>query len=177
MPTSEQMETGKEEGILRTALRLEPARSDEERFSRADLIFTGVDHSSVSYEVRVFLNNPDADESTPRNEEAGYGGRFVMFGHGGCYGDAGHCEVPADPRRAAHDLRPEHSLVGQTRIVTITRALQRVLDASEDGLESVTLVPISKEPQKEARGLSADLFQFATMELRTLAHATASELG
>ena len=100
-----------------------------------------------------------------------------MFGHGGCYGDEGHCDVPEDPRRAPHDLRPEHSLVGQTRIVTITAALRRVLENNEHGLESVSLVPVSKNPEKRARGLTADLFQFAAMELRTLAHATASELG
>ena len=62
---------------------------------RADLVFSGVDHSQTSYEVRVFLNNPTADASTPRTAEHGYAGRFVVFGHGGCFGDEGHCEVPA----------------------------------------------------------------------------------
>ena len=177
MPTIDEMQKGKKDGILQAALHIDPPRTDEERFSRADLVFTGVDHSSVSYEVRVYLNNPEADESTPRTEQAGYGGRFVTFAHGGCYGDEGHCDVPGDPRRAPHDLRPTHSLVGQTKVVTITRALQRVLESDAGGLESVSLVPVSMGPQKRGRGLTADLFQFAAMELRTFAHATASELG
>jgi hypothetical protein len=49
--------------------------------------------SGGSYEVLVFLNNPRATDSTAHDVEHGYGGRFVIFGHGGCYADVGHCDV------------------------------------------------------------------------------------
>ncbi|MGH8896158.1 MAG: hypothetical protein ACRDZ4_03825 [Egibacteraceae bacterium] len=92
----------------------------EAAFSRADVVFTGVDHSSVSYEVRLSLNNPSADVATPRTPEAGYAGRFTVFGHGGCYGDSGHCDVPSastDPTylRPAHPLTPLDTYVTRHR--------------------------------------------------------------
>ena len=36
------------------------------------------------------------DESTPMTEAEGYAGTFHILGHGGCYGDIGHCEVTGD---------------------------------------------------------------------------------
>ncbi len=89
------MSTGTAPGVLTADVSFRPTSPEEGRFTRADLVFSGVDHSETSYEVRVFLNNPTADASTPRTAEHGYAGRFVVFGHGGCFGDEGHCEVPA----------------------------------------------------------------------------------
>jgi hypothetical protein len=176
MPTRIEMEAGKKEGILRVDIQLDRPQTDVERFSRAELIFTGVDHSTVSYEVRVFLNNPDADEGSSRTEEEGYAGRFVVFAHGGCYGGVGHCDVPSEPR-APHDLRRPHALTRKTKVVDITEALRRVLANEPYQLRSVTLVPISKGAEKGRRGLTKDLFQFDAMKLRSYAQATASELG
>ena len=72
---------------------------DAADFSRADLEFHGVDHSGSSFEARVFFNNPDADETTPRQEDSGYVGAFYIFGHGGCFGDIGHRKKSAGNRR------------------------------------------------------------------------------
>ena len=84
--------------------------------------------------------------STPRQAEEGYGGRFTVFGHGGCYGDAGHCDVPAvSPDET--DLRPQHPLAPLNTYVTITDALQRIL-AAGGTLETVTLVPLSITPRR-----------------------------
>lgn len=176
MPTSAQVQRGKKEGILRFDLHFARAETDEGRFSRAELVFVGVDHSTISYEVRVFLNNANADERTPRLLEEGYAGRFVIFAHGGCYGGVGHCDVPTGPR-SPYDLRLPHPLTQQTKIVNITKALERVLANEPYRLDTVTLVPVAKGPQKRRRGLTADLFKFDKMELCTYAHATASELG
>src|SRR5215471_2746066 len=78
-------------------------------FSRADLVFDGVDHSGVSFEARVFLNNPSASEQTAKTSENGYAGSFHIFGHGGCYGDdASHCDIRSAPR--PYDPRPAHPL-------------------------------------------------------------------
>ena len=83
-----------------------PARDGEDH-SRADLVFYDVDHSGASYEARVFINAPDADAGTPRDDPH-YAGSFCIFGHGGCFGDTGHCDVPSEPRDP-FDLRPRTS--------------------------------------------------------------------
>jgi hypothetical protein len=166
MAVQTEMQQGKKPGILIAELYFRPAELDISAFTRADLVFNGVDHSGMSYEVRAFLNNPEADEFTPRALEQGYGGRFVVFGHGGCYGDIGHCDIPTE-RRAAHDLRLAHPLIPETKIITVTEALEYVIQAGAGELTSVTLVPISKDPLKENQGLTEDLFKFDSVELRT----------
>lgn len=152
-------------GVLVLGMKYWP-RGEDSQFTRADLVFEGVDHSDISYEVRVFLNNPAADEKTERTAQNGYAGRFVIFGHGKCFGDLGHCDIPTGPRRA-FDRRPVHPLTPQTKLVTVTEALQRVLAASEKGLESITLVPVSQDPIRKRHRLTPDLFHFAGMSLRT----------
>jgi hypothetical protein len=109
MAVQTEMGQGTKPGILIADLNFRPAELDISAFGRADLVFKGVDHSGLSYEVRTFLNNLEADETTPRTVEEGYGGRFVIFGHGGCYGDVGHCEIPTEPR-GPYDFRLPHPL-------------------------------------------------------------------
>ena len=106
-------------------------------FRRADIEFRDVDHSGASFEARVFLNNPDADEHTERSLESGYAGTFHIFGHGGCFGDEGHCEVV--PRRA-YDPRPAHQLTPGRKVVIATDAVRRALERGATA--TVTVVPI-----------------------------------
>jgi hypothetical protein len=134
-------------------------------FTRADVVFTGVDHSGCSYEVRLFLNNPEADGNTARDDAARYAGRFQVFGHGGCFGDVGHCDVPmpsADPT----DVRPVHPLTPLTTFVTITAALQRLL-ASGAALDTITLVPLSLPPRRADRMPAPSLFRCRGVDLCT----------
>jgi tyrosinase len=98
--------------------------------------------------------------------EQGYAGRFVVFGHGGCFGDEGHCELPSEPR-ARTDLRLAHPLTPQTKLVTVTDALRQILAEQEEGLRQVTLVPVSKDPNRDQRGPTDSLFRFDGLELQT----------
>jgi len=107
-------------------------------FTRADIEVYGLDHSGESFEGRVFLNNPDADESTDLTLDNGYAGSFYIFGHGGCFGDVGHCEVSG--QRRAYDPRQSHPLLPQTKAVRATEALRRVAAQGED--IKVTVVPV-----------------------------------
>ncbi|MGF1470180.1 MAG: hypothetical protein ACFB50_00375 [Rubrobacteraceae bacterium] len=166
MAAQTELKHGEKPGVLVAEMYFRPSDLDISAFTRADLVFTGVDHSAMSYEVRVFLNNPEADENTLRSLEQGYGGRFVIFGHGGCYGDVGHCDIPTE-RRGPHDLRLPHPLTPQTKIITVTEALNYVLWEGTGELTSVTLVPVSKDPLIENQGLTDNLFKFNTIELRT----------
>lgn len=107
-------------------------------FSRADIRLHGVDHSGATFEGRIFLNNLDADERTPKTPESGYAGSFHIFGHGGCFGDEGHCDVPEE--RQPFDYRPPHQLTPAEKSVRITDALKRALRDSTH--VHVTIVPV-----------------------------------
>jgi tyrosinase len=104
---------------------------------RADIEFYEVDHAGASYEGRVYLNNPDADAGTAKTAEAGYAGSYHVFGHGGCLGDPGHCEVK--PRRP-YDPRPAHPLTKAKKVVIATDAVKEAI--RQTGNATVTVVPI-----------------------------------
>ena len=107
-------------------------------FSRADLVFLGLEHSGPPVEVRIFFNAPQADESAPTTADAGFAGFFSIFAHAGCFGDEGHCDTPE--RRPA-DLRPPYALTPITKHVTVTEAVRRLVT---DGVQEVdvTIVPV-----------------------------------
>jgi hypothetical protein len=135
--------------------------SDLDReFSRADVELHGLDHSGATYEGRVFLNKPDADEETPLSDPA-YAGRFYIFGHGGCLGDVGHCDVKP---RLQYDPRPAHPLTPARKIVVATDAVRRALEAG--GTLKVTVVPIimSTTPQI---GRPEDLLKYEHVRIAT----------
>jgi hypothetical protein len=143
-------------------------------FTRADVVFTGVDHSGTSYEVRLFLNNPAATAGTARTFESGYAGRFTVFGHGGCYGDEGHCDVPA-PATDPTEMRPAHPLTPLDTYVTITDALRRAI-AHGGALETVTLVPVSITPRRADRRPELELLHFADVSLQTYLTSTEADV-
>jgi tyrosinase len=107
-------------------------------YSRADLEFIGVDHSGASYEARVYLNNPSADADTQAVEANGYAGSYYIFGHGGCFGDIGHCEI--QQARDEFDPRPSSPLEPIKKVVMATDALKKATAQSSE--ISVTVVPI-----------------------------------
>ncbi|MBW4623316.1 MAG: hypothetical protein KME17_28650 [Cyanosarcina radialis HA8281-LM2] len=111
-------------------------------FYRADIIFEGVDRSGISYEGRVFLNNPNADENTPTTLENGYADSFYVFGHGGCFGDPGHCDLRVGSR--PYDRRSQHPLTPLNIRVTATDAIEQILQNGND--LTVTVVPVVHAP-------------------------------
>jgi tyrosinase len=103
---------------------------------RADIEFYEVDHAGASYEGRVYLNNPDADADTGKDDPS-YAGSYHVFGHGGCLGDPGHCEVK--PRRP-YDPRPDHPLTKARKVVIATDAVMAAIE--RNGSTTVSVVPI-----------------------------------
>jgi hypothetical protein len=126
-------------------IELSPAAASGD-YSRADLIFHGVDHSLASYEGRVYINAPKANASTGRDHPA-YAGSFHIFGHGGCFGDVGHCDIPMGPRDP-FDLRQAHPLTPAAKVVIVTDALKRIV-AKAAG-ESITVTVVCVAPGKES---------------------------
>lgn len=109
-----------------------------QQFYRADIVFEGLDHAGVSFEARVFLNNDSANENTTTIGDQSYAGSFHIFGHGGCFGQLGHCEISGNPR--PYDPRPAHALTPATKTVIATAAIKRALAKSKE--LTVTVVPI-----------------------------------
>jgi hypothetical protein len=132
-------------------------------FSGGQLIFYDVDHSGQSFEGRVFINSADATIESPREPEHGYAGSFVIFGHGGCSGEEGHCEIPTRSKDA-FDSRPLHALTPQTKTVDVGAALERV---HADG-ESIVVTVLAIVPGPEQADL-ADVLDFSAMRLVTYA--------
>jgi hypothetical protein len=60
---------GRKDTIMHRDLTFDTGPTQESAFERADLVFEGVDHTCDSYEVRVFLNNKNANEQTARSPE------------------------------------------------------------------------------------------------------------
>jgi len=142
-----------------TPLTLKSLRFDLERpapgFYRADIEFHGVDHSGASLEARVFVDNADANASTAMEPGQGYVDSFYIFGHGGCFGDDGHCEVPTGPRRP-FDLRPQHQLTPMDVRVVATDTLRVAAERPDGSKLTVTVVPVI-EPEDAADYKNTDL--------------------
>jgi hypothetical protein len=108
---------------------------------RVDLEIYGLDHGGASYEGRVFVNNRDANQDTPKKEENGYVGSFNVFAHSGCFGDLGHCDIKPD--RRVYDLRPSHPLTQMFTRIIITEPMRRQLEKGEK-MFTFTIVPVVK---------------------------------
>lgn len=142
----------------------QPIKPDDvplEGATRVDIEFHGVDHSGASFEGRVFLNNPNANEDTELTLSEGYVGSFNIFGHGGCYGDVGHCEVRAEP--GLYDPRPSHVLTPVKTVVTATEVLRGLVTQGED--IEVTVVPVITSLTEQCD--LEDVFKFDRLSIVT----------
>jgi tyrosinase len=133
--------------------------SPERSFQRADLLFYGLDHSGPSYEGQVFFDARGVGTEADSTHRA-YVGSFFLFGHGGCFGDEGHCDIPTE--RDPFDLRPPHQLEPAVRILTVTDAVRALLDRGIDGAK-VTVNARSADPR------SPEVLAFDTVRLATYA--------
>jgi hypothetical protein len=107
-------------------------------YQRADLEFIGVDHSGASYEARVYVNNPNANANTQTTPTNGYAGSFYVLGHGGCFGDVGHCDI--HPKRDEFDPRPSSPLEPMKKVVIATDAIKTAAAGTSE--INVTVVPV-----------------------------------
>ena len=128
----------------------------EVKFTRADLVFYGVDHSGSSFEADIYFGAKAG--SGP--DDPSYAGSFWIFGHGGCFGDIGHCDIPAE--RDPFDLRPPHQLEPAVRILTVTEPVEALLGRGVEAAKvTVTARTAGRTP--------ADVLAFEKVRLMTYA--------
>jgi tyrosinase len=143
-----------------------PSHEAADEFSRADLEFRGVDHSGPSFEARVYLDNPSADAGTGRDPASGYAGSFHVFGHGGCFGEHGHCDIPQGPH-GPYDRRFPHQLTPQYKTVIVTDALRTVMAGSARRTLTVTVVPVVRDNPASRVGQVDDPLHLDSVSLIT----------
>jgi hypothetical protein len=132
---------------------------DGPTYGRADLIFYDVDPIGDSYRALVFLNVPEADHRTETDKNEQFAGWFTVFGHGGCFGDdERHCAPPT--AASPFDLRMPVGIPRQTKIVTITEALDRI-SSSEFTVTVVAVMPGDEAAQP------TDSMEFGRLRLIT----------
>jgi hypothetical protein len=132
-------------------------------FYRADLELQGVDHSGPSYEGRVFINNDTANDDTPTDANNRYVGSYYIFGHGGCYGDVGHCDMRRERTRfnlIPNQLKPENISMIITPIIK---------DLKNNTQEfKITIVPVLSDSNPMGRDI--DLENIVSIE-KVILHA------
>jgi tyrosinase len=127
-------------------------------FARAEVRLSGVRYSMAGGGVlRVFLNEPDANENTPTKGNDHYVGHFALFA-GGCVGGPGHCAPPEAPR-GKYDLRHRHPKTpGNIRIdATDTVTKLRAKGAKDFHIHVLALGPDGKP--------SGDVLRLASVSL------------
>jgi tyrosinase len=128
-------------------------------FVRADLAFYGLDHSGASFEGQVFLDTRGVGRGAGADHRA-YVGSFFIFGHGGCFGDVGHCDVPAE--RDPFDLRPPHQLEPAVRILTVTEPVKALLERDVEAAKATVIA-------RTAGRAPANVLAFEKVRLMTYA--------
>jgi len=111
-------------------------------FERAEVRLHRVPQLPRSCFIRVFLNLPDANASTPITHKH-YAGYLAIFGHADCIGGPGHCDLPPG-RPRPHDQRPRHHNMPRNHRINVTETARRLLGAKATSLQ-ITLVVIGAD--------------------------------
>lgn len=116
------------------------------QFRNVDFEIGGIRHTGSSYEGLVYINNPDADPDTGKDEEAGYAGSFHVFGHGGCFGAEGHCDNREDERRR-FDNRPLARSIRMKKRVDVSAALRSAAQSGPEIQFTIVARTADRDPE------------------------------
>jgi tyrosinase len=121
-------------------------------FQHAEVRLHRVPQLPRSCFIRVFLNLPDADASTPIDDPH-YAGYLAIFGHGDCIGGPGHCDLPPS-RPRQYDQRPRHHNTPRNHRVNVTKTAKQLLEKATS--LQITLVVIGADYCEENELLRLD---------------------
>lgn len=140
------MPVGLEAPVGRFVSRPLSIPAEMQNFNRAEVRLYRVPQLTRSCFIRVFLNDPAADATTPVEGNPHFAGYLAVFGHGPCYGGPGHCALPP-PLPRAGDQRPRSHNTPRNHRIDVTAAARRAL-ATADTLR-ITLVVIGVDYQED----------------------------
>ena len=125
-----------------------PIKIDEKikAFRKAEIRLHWVPQLMRSCFIRAFLNQPGADAATPVHDNPNFAGYLAVFGHGGCYGGPGHCDLPPAQSRD-YDRRPRSHNTPRNHRIDVTQCARRLLETA-DSLQ-ITLLVIGVDYQEE----------------------------
>jgi hypothetical protein len=105
---------------------------------RVEIVFGGVEHAGPSFEGRVFLNRPDADEHTATTPESGYAGSYHVYAYG--------WPLPPELAAAKERLGPTGPPAApeEQRLLPDAAVLRAALERG--GEVTVTVVPVPVDP-------------------------------
>ncbi|MFL6255821.1 MAG: tyrosinase family protein, partial [Pyrinomonadaceae bacterium] len=120
------------------------------KHSRAEIRLHKVQYSTAGGAfVRVFLNQPDADASTPTQGNDHFVAQLATFS-GDCIGGPGHCDVPPESRRK-FDIRPRHRKTPSNFRIDVTEAISRLTAQGEtDFRVNLVVLGIDGQPRPNA---------------------------
>jgi tyrosinase len=104
--------------------------------------------------IRVFLNLPNADASTPVRNNPNYVGQINLFS-GGCVGGPGHCDPPPQQQRK-WDHRPRPHKTPSDHRLDATATVQRLAAQGETDLHiNLVVLDLDGKPKSNALFLDA----------------------
>ena len=140
------MPVGMEAPIARFISKPITVAAGVKAFQKAEVRLHWVPQLARSCFIRVFLNQPGADATTPINGNPNYAGYLAVFGHGECYGGPGHCDLP--PNRARDfDVRPRSHNTPRNHRIDVTACARGLLKTSNT--LQITLLVIGVDYREE----------------------------
>jgi tyrosinase len=115
-------------------------------FHKAEVRLHWVPQLARSCFIRVFLNQPGADATTPINGNPNYAGYLAVFGHGECYGGPGHCDLPAQ-RAREFDVRPRSHNTPRNHRIDVSACARELLKKAQT--LQITLLVIGVDYREE----------------------------
>ena len=134
-------------------------------FDSAILEFHNVGHPlEGTREIRVFINQADANAETETEGNDHYAGSRILLGKTMCFGEDGHCDIPTDRQKFDVRVRPPMKPIKIYMNITRTMQISNVVQA-EPGRTVVTLVVVDKDANPlPVNAVRMDGFSFVTRD-------------
>ena len=114
-------------------------------FETVILEFHNVGHPlEGTREIRVFINQPDANAETVTEGNIHYAGSRILLGKTMCFGEVGHCDIPADRQKFDVRVRPPMKPIKIYMNITQTMQIPDVVNAVKNRTH-ITLVVVDQD--------------------------------
>ena len=116
-------------------------------FESVILEFHNVGHPlEGTREIRVFVNQPDANAETATEGNIHYAGSRILLGKTMCFGEDGHCNIPTNRQKFDVRVRPPMKPIKIYMNITRTMQIQDVVDVVNNRT-NITLVVVDQDAE------------------------------